>query len=102
MYMFKNVKSLFFKNQDVKTFPNSISIRAMMSLIGVLVFALMVSHPAAAQQDNAQRLQDLKEATKIDADTTGWIHGGGIGMDIGQLAFVRSEERRVGKERRGR
>jgi len=86
--MFKNVKSLFFKNQDVKTFPNSISIRAMMSLIGVLVFALMVSHPAAAQQDNAQRLQDLKEATKIDADTTGWIHGGGIGMDIGQLAFV--------------
>src|SRR5690625_4216447 len=88
MYLFKNVVSLFSKQQDLNPFLLSTSIRAMMSLIGVLVLALMVSHPAAAQQDNAQRLQDLKEATKIDADTTGWIHGGGIGMDIGQLAFV--------------
>lgn len=86
--MFKNVKSLFCKFQGETISQNSILTRGVIPAIGILFFVLMISYPAIAQQDNAQRLQDLKDATKIDADTTGWIHGGGIGMDIGQLAFV--------------
>ncbi|MBY5959724.1 DUF3078 domain-containing protein [Membranicola marinus] len=43
---------------------------------------------SSAQANNAKRLDAVKKASAIKADTTGWIQGGGIGMDIGQLAFL--------------
>ncbi len=52
-----------------------------------LLFTLFISI-VSGQADNAKRLEAIKKASSISADTSGWIQGGGIGMDIGQLVFL--------------
>lgn len=55
----------------------------------LLTFALLAFNTSSwAQADNAKRLDAVKKAAAVDADTTGWIQGGGLGLDIGQLAFL--------------
>lgn len=52
-------------------------------------FAFLVFQTYAdAQANNAQRLEAIQNASAQEADTTGWIQGGGLGLDIGQLAFL--------------
>lgn len=69
-------------------------------LFPLFILLLGLVLPAQAQQDNAKRMEELKEATSLDADTSGWIHGGGFGVDLGQLAFINprlgSGENRIG------
>lgn len=65
-------------------------------ILGLCICQTMVQ----AQTDNAQRLETVKRASALDPDTTGWFHGGGLGLDIGQLAFLNpklgSGENRIG------
>lgn len=56
-------------------------------LLTTLLLTLFTSI-LSGQADNAKRLEAIKKASAINVDTTGWIQGGGIGMDIGQLVFV--------------
>lgn len=66
------------------------------TLLAFLTFHIQIH----AQANNAQRLESIKKASAQEADTTGWIHGGGLGLDIGQLAFLNpklgSGENRIG------
>lgn len=39
------------------------------------------------QRDNSKRLAELQNSVSL-TDTTGWVVGGGVGLDIGQLAFI--------------
>ena len=52
------------------------------------IVLILFSSIMYGQADNAKRLEAIKKASAIKADTTGWIQGGGIGMDIGQLVFI--------------
>ncbi len=51
------------------------------TLFGILTYS-------QAQVNNAKRLEAVQKASALDADTSGWIQGGGLGLDIGQLAFL--------------
>jgi len=87
-WTFKYLHFQYKKWLFIRHFASGINSRQVFAYVSMICIGIMISLPAHAQQDNAARLQELKDATKIDADTTGWIHGGGIGLDIGQLAFV--------------
>lgn len=52
-------------------------------ILSLLFISVMYGQPG-----NPKRLDEVKKASAVNADTLGWIQGGGIGLDIGQLAFV--------------
>lgn len=55
----------------------------------LLTFVLLAFNTISwGQVDNKKRLEAVKKAAAISEDTTGWIQGGGLGLDIGQLAFL--------------
>ncbi|GAA5222409.1 DUF3078 domain-containing protein [Membranihabitans marinus] len=53
-----------------------------------LLFFVGLSQISNAQMDNGKRMAELQNAVNTKNDTMGWLIGGGIGLDIGQLAFV--------------
>ena len=60
--------------------------------IRTLIFAMLTffvfQSASTAQVDNTERLNAVQKASALDADTSGWVQGGGLGLDIGQLAFL--------------